>query len=1005
MTNKEQLAADLFASFQDFQTNAPTPGGSRQANQYVADKLADAIAEGIERGSRISFKGAKTVAEINYLPSDQKQAGDMYLCTTSGRLDGKNPLEVNENTAVIWDGASWHKFIEIDLSDYYTKEEVDGAVSLLQAEIGEHKEDTSNPHQVTAEQVGADPAGTAERLVEEHNLSEDSHLDIRQAILDESDARQAADETLQGNIDAETSAREDTDRDLQAQIDAISSRSDVVDVVASYAELVAYDTSTLADNDVIKVLADETHEDAIAYYRWSTTTEAWSFIGSQGPYYTISETDTLLAGKVDKVSGKGLSTNDYTTAEKNKLAGIAEGADKSPVKFFSYSADYADIAAAMPYASHIYNVFLVGKEDGTYPRSYSLVKFDRTNEVMVFAAMRDDSTLCTITKKRALGTGWTYRDYPLAPQSHASSDTTYGTSTSSNYGHVKLSDSTGSTSDVNDGIAATPKAVKAAYDLANGKYTKPSGGIPDSDIASASTWNGKQGAITGAATTITSSNLTASMALVSNSSGKVAVSAVTSTELGYMDGVTSNVQSQLNGKVPASRTVNGHALSSDVTVTKGDVGLGNVGNFKAVSTVASQGLTAAEQSNARNNIQAVVAYNGFNSSNHSSTKNAVVLARLTGNFILSGMVNQIYGWASDSTAIGANIHFAARKTGSYVYSSISGISAGMWNTDFGFCKKTENGEEVYYILAYATANSRYRWMAVDSDTGVEFYESSTVVNKNDYTDVGWTRKGILALPKTGTAGSSIKPIYIDTDGKVTECDGDVILRLTSLGTDTAEFDSAKSYMQSGGIVSYSDGAFTYYATSYKSSDPKTITFAATSVSTSNSSFRVQYVEWVRGSAGVLHVAGKAYSALSADTSSSSEHADTSSSSEKLRKSIGGTDVDFAFDSSSSATKPKLALYGSQDPQLGVFATTATSGTSAHGVQLDADVSGENRVGVWGYHGGKSDWVCYKGSDAICGLGAPYKNSRNPGDQVVRLGRYLVDFSGTVGTDANTIYFL
>lgn len=37
------------------------------------------------------------------------------------------------------------------------------------------------------------------------------------------------------------------------------------------------------------------------------------------------------ANKVDKVSGKGLSTNDYTTAEKNKLAGIAEGANKTVV--------------------------------------------------------------------------------------------------------------------------------------------------------------------------------------------------------------------------------------------------------------------------------------------------------------------------------------------------------------------------------------------------------------------------------------------------------------------------------------------------------------------------------------------------------------------------------------------------------------------------------------------------------------------------------------------------
>lgn len=37
--------------------------------------------------------------------------------------------------------------------------------------------------------------------------------------------------------------------------------------------------------------------------------------------------NTALGNKVDKVSGKGLSTNDYTTAEKTKLAGIAEGAN------------------------------------------------------------------------------------------------------------------------------------------------------------------------------------------------------------------------------------------------------------------------------------------------------------------------------------------------------------------------------------------------------------------------------------------------------------------------------------------------------------------------------------------------------------------------------------------------------------------------------------------------------------------------------------------------------
>ena len=34
-----------------------------------------------------------------------------------------------------------------------------------------------------------------------------------------------------------------------------------------------------------------------------------------------------LGNKVDKEIGKGLSTNDFTTAEKNKLAGIAKNAN------------------------------------------------------------------------------------------------------------------------------------------------------------------------------------------------------------------------------------------------------------------------------------------------------------------------------------------------------------------------------------------------------------------------------------------------------------------------------------------------------------------------------------------------------------------------------------------------------------------------------------------------------------------------------------------------------
>ena len=77
--------------------------------------------------------------------------------------------------------------------------------------------------------------------------------------------------------------------------------------------------------------------------------------------------------------------------------------------------------------------------------------------------------------------------------------------------------------------------------------------------------NAKQATITGGASTITSSNLTANRALVSNASGKVAVSTVTSTELGYLDGVTSAIQTQLNSKFNTS----GGTISGLVTPNGG----------------------------------------------------------------------------------------------------------------------------------------------------------------------------------------------------------------------------------------------------------------------------------------------------------------------------------------------------------------------------------------------------------------------------------------------------
>lgn len=99
--------------------------------------------------------------------------------------------------------------------------------------------------------------------------------------------------------------------------------------------------------------------------------------------------------------------------------------------------------------------------------------------------------------------------------------------------------------------------------------------------------SGKQPTITGGASSITTTNLTASKALVSDASGKVAVSAVTDAELGYLSGVGSNVQTQLNGK---QETITGGAS----TITSNNLTTNRAMVSNASGKVSTSSVTSTE---------------------------------------------------------------------------------------------------------------------------------------------------------------------------------------------------------------------------------------------------------------------------------------------------------------------------------------------------------------------------------------------------------------------------
>lgn len=68
------------------------------------------------------------------------------------------------------------------------------------------------------------------------------------------------------------------------------------------------------------------------------------YVGENALLYFWGKIKTLVGTKVDKVEGKGLSTNDYTTAEKNKLGGIDAGAQVNVIESVVVNGTTATIA-------------------------------------------------------------------------------------------------------------------------------------------------------------------------------------------------------------------------------------------------------------------------------------------------------------------------------------------------------------------------------------------------------------------------------------------------------------------------------------------------------------------------------------------------------------------------------------------------------------------------------------------------------------------------------------
>lgn len=187
------------------------------------------------------------------------------------------------------------------------------------------------------------------------------------------------------------------------------------------------------------------------------------FLDSNGVVYLWGKikayVSNAIANKVDKVSGKGLSTNDLTDSLKDH-----------------YDAAYTHSTTAHAPSDAEKNTIVGIQKNGVDLGIDSATRKVNINVPTKTSELTNDSNFTdnkgTITEVKVNGTSVGTTGVANIP---AASTTTYGA--------TKLTSATNSNSET---MAATPKAVKAAYDLAATKVTAVSGkGLSTNDYTTA----------------------------------------------------------------------------------------------------------------------------------------------------------------------------------------------------------------------------------------------------------------------------------------------------------------------------------------------------------------------------------------------------------------------------------------------------------------------------------------------------------------------------------------
>ena len=262
----------------------------------------------------IEFEQGKTITVVTELP----QTGDpdrIYLVPN----ESSRTNDIYDEYIWLVEQSKWeflgNKHVDVDLTNYYTKEEVD---ELITPHVDAYTKQESDAKYATIEVVNT----KVDKVVGKQLSTEDYTSEEKEKLAGLS------------NYD-DSKVKEDINSNTQA----ISTLTQTVDSKVDKIEGKSLSTEDYTSNDKTKLEGIEEGAQVNTITSVSGRTGNIVLSKTDVGLDNIDNTSDLekpisiatqsaLDLKVDKVSGKGLSTNDYTSEEKSKLEGIETEANK-----------------------------------------------------------------------------------------------------------------------------------------------------------------------------------------------------------------------------------------------------------------------------------------------------------------------------------------------------------------------------------------------------------------------------------------------------------------------------------------------------------------------------------------------------------------------------------------------------------------------------------------------------------------------------------------------------